>query len=349
MNYGEVEKALNEGKILRYGIADFKELGVLYQVNTLVALPLLTVTGSYPRGSDIDVYDENNLTLGVLCLCRGQSIAVASLSDYRYAAYINDVDFAELEMPYVFKSDYLVVDASRLDDYRTRYMTSAPLWGGFLHASSAALLPPKHQIVPTNIKAIPDLKFPTMFHEIALARSTNEPYGFERYLKLYHVLELAFDWEHVCAIRSLGPDLRGIGILLNEYHSDDISRLTTIIKTKGDASEIAAVLSKVVNYMQEAKLIFFDFEKKHNPYRSYSEFTNHVANNFTPVGGHASSGALEEHRQKVFRIAAYFIYRIRCCVAHNKIGEYVMKLEDEKFVVEFGEPLLRTVVKQILK
>ncbi|WP_217361105.1 hypothetical protein [Dolichospermum sp. UHCC 0406] len=49
----------------------------------------------------------------------------------------------------------------------------------------------------------------------------------------------------------------------------------------------------------------------------------------------------------VINFSAYCIYRVRCCTAHNRIGEYVMSNDDEGFVVEFAEPLLREVLCQI--
>ena len=55
------------------------------------------------------------------------------------------------------------------------------------------------------------------------------------------------------------------------------------------------------------------------------------------------------HNEMIIYIASYWIYRIRCSIAHHKIGEYLFSWKDENFIVDFGEPLLREVVIQCLK
>ncbi|NES18002.1 MAG: hypothetical protein F6K41_03525 [Symploca sp. SIO3E6] len=56
---------------------------------------------------------------------------------------------------------------------------------------------------------------------------------------------------------------------------------------------------------------------------------------------------LNKYETIIIKIAAYWIYRVRSCIAHNRIGEYIMLPEDEEFIVEFAEPLLREVLYQV--
>jgi len=55
------------------------------------------------------------------------------------------------------------------------------------------------------------------------------PYAFERYLKLYHLLELSFDHDTVEKIRGLGQDLHGIGQILAQHKRDEFDRLKQLL------------------------------------------------------------------------------------------------------------------------
>lgn len=57
----------------------------------------------------------------------------------------------------------------------------------------------------------------------------------------------------------------------------------------------------------------------------------------------------EKHKSFILAIATYWIYRIRCSIAHHKIGEYMMGYDDEEFVVEFAEPLLKEIILESFK
>ena len=71
--------------------------------------------------------------------------------------------------------------------------------------------------------------------------------------------------------------------------------------------------------------------------------TNTKENNPNNIQGITNKG----YDNLVIEFSAYCIYRVRCCISHNRIGEYVMSNDDEGFVVEFAEPLLREVLCQI--
>ena len=49
------------------------------------------------------------------------------------------------------------------------------------------------------------------------------------------------------------------------------------------------------------------------------------------------------------KVCSYWIYRIRSSIAHNKFGEYIMDNDDEDFIVNFAEPLLKEMVLQSFK
>lgn len=49
------------------------------------------------------------------------------------------------------------------------------------------------------------------------------------------------------------------------------------------------------------------------------------------------------------KLISFWIYRVRCSIAHNKIGEYILSWEDENFITDFAEPLIKEVLNQCFK
>jgi hypothetical protein len=186
----------------------------------------------------------------------------------------------------------------------------------------------------------------------------------ERFLKLYHLLELIFDWDFVQRIKGLNDNLQGIGKLLNEYNSTkEVDFLKKLLKSKHEQGkitidDIADRLNKISSpdYLDTGMKIFFDYNKETNPYKTSDDtipFRDLMAQ-----GGfsraNASNASIKgitgkNYELLVIEFSAYCIYRVRYCTAHNRIGEYVMSNEDEEFVVEFAEPLLCEVLCQIFR
>lgn len=44
---------------------------------------------------------------------------------------------------------------------------------------------------------------------------------------------------------------------------------------------------------------------------------------------------------------AYLIYRVRCSIAHSRIGEHILTQSDEEFVANVAEPLLKSLLIEI--
>jgi hypothetical protein len=154
-------------------------------------------------------------------------------------------------------------------------MDSAPLWGGFFHERDSFVLCSAYQVNPQKIIARPEIQLPTNYHIESCIRSVVQPYAFERFLKLYHLLELVFDWNLVVQIQNLGNNLQGIGQILNQYSSNkDIERLNKLFIAKHDdgnldIDKIAACLNKIDNprLLPKCLQIFFDYSKDSNPYK----------------------------------------------------------------------------------
>jgi hypothetical protein len=88
---------------------------------------------------DINVYGEDDVQLGVLCLTtRYEFVELSELSDWEFVAYITEVPKEEYNQPYRFQSDYLVLKIGHYAEYVEHYLESAPIWGGFVHSDVPA-------------------------------------------------------------------------------------------------------------------------------------------------------------------------------------------------------------------
>jgi hypothetical protein len=362
MNLDDIRDLIADGRHFRFAEAQFEVYEGELCVNGLVPVPLTGVSGSYgvPAGGqvvDIVLLDEQQNRLGVLCLCRDLGeIDLTTITDAQYAAYLHAVPSAEYELPYHFSADYVVLDQARFIEYRDHYLTSSAIWGGFLHASAPLIATYKH--LPVAISAVRDLRFPTPFHEENSKRSVAEPYAFERFLKLYHLFELLFDWDLVQRIQQLGNDLLGVGKLLAEYERNELDRLKDILSVRcTDYDPICSCLEAVGNYRPTAKLMFFTYGKGGNAFpgqdgeKKFDALLDLGA--FTEANARAAKvqgvNSTETFQRFAIHCAAYWVYRVRCSIAHNRIGEYVITSADEEFIVQFAEPLIRELLTQALK
>jgi hypothetical protein len=353
---------------LRGDLSQYSEKDSKCVFNGLIPFPLLTISSSYREDEDIEVIDEYNQPLGLLCFCKSldeESLEnLDSITDAQYIAYIYEVgrDSFELNLPFRFQKNYFVVYEHRYEEYVTKYMEYASLWGGFVHANDVETEHDRaYTFKPSFIKAHSSLAFPTQYHAKKCFRSAEQPYAFERFLQLYHLLELIYDWDFINRLKGLDDDLTDLGIWLKKYSTrDDIDRLKSIFKVRYEEGKLdVESISNSLNegfpcYLDEAKKIFFEFGKGSNPYKdNMPNFDGFIrgggfaAENIQRYLGNNFTGRKRD--EFVIDVAAYWIYRVRCCIAHNKIGEYVMSHEDEEFVARFAEPLLRTVLLQVFK
>jgi hypothetical protein len=351
---------------LPYDITHFSEHDGICTLNGMIPIPVDAVSFSYEGDEDIEIYNERDNFLGVLCICKSNTdINIASLTEARYIAYINEVDkdTFRFPLPYKFIKNYLVIDVCEYDDYKNNYMDSAPIWGGFFHSNAASNLHQAYRFKPSKLIARPGIELPTDYHKESCIRSVVQPYAFERFLKLYHLLELIFDSKLVEKIKSLNNDLQGIAQLLNQYSSTkEFDRLKILLKDKDkegrlDVDKIANCLNRIKssNYLAKGIEIFFDYGKDGNPYKidpdkmiPFVDLMNRGGFTRSNSRDKSIKGISENNYDDlVINFSAYCIYRVRCCTAHNRIGEYVISNDDEGFVVEFAEPLLREVLCQI--
>jgi hypothetical protein len=142
-----------------------------------------------------------------------------------------------------------------------------------------------------------------------------------------------------------------------------INRLSQIVATTNSPDKIVRCLAALCSDAQwhtQIQSIFFDFGKDGNPLDGKgTEFIRAIASSgFSPqiltdigiVNRNTNNALLVQRLEELaIRLSTYWIYRVRCSIAHSKIGEYVMTSRDEPFVALFAEPLLRCVLETTLK
>lgn len=318
-----------------------------------VLIPIVAVSSAFPDNGEVELKDESGHVRGSVHLLRGRSTDnTLDLTDTEYVAYLSDVDDGGINvLPYTFRNNYVSIESDYIIRYFTHHFDGAPLWGGFIHRSMAAGVPKPHK-VNFAIEMQHFNGYPTEYHQVCSLRSVTQAYGIERFLKLYHMVELLFDWDYVEEIRSLNDDLEGVGKLLSRGSLSEFKRIEFILMRRCDRFDrIAAKLSEVHRFIPTAASIFFEYGKDSNPLKRPDFLRAFFA---APTFSRATFMAdpvlkRQNFDEFVAAVAAHWIYRIRCSIAHHKIGEYLLTERDEQFVVEFGEPLLREILCQAMR
>jgi hypothetical protein len=322
-------------------------------INGLVALPVTAVDSSHNRSNDLEIEFDAGADPGMLCYCRSPGQAAdpySRMSDWRRVAFLTEAKLLDWGTDYHFSHDFLVLPKYHLNDYLSNYFDTAPIWGGFSHEPRPSNTSVYRAASKISVRA--GLRIPTQLHKRSLQYVVRAAHPYDRFLRQYHQIELLFDWVFVKKIQSLGDDLEGVAKLMSEYSSGDLPRLKVIFnKFISNANLVRDRLLMPPAHLTTAKEIFDINNKDGNPLKDkWEKFVLWHAQSMTEAAAQSSAFKLlgdKSFQDFVSAIAAYWIYRVRCSIAHNRIGEYIMKESDEEFVVEFMEPLLKEVLCQI--
>ncbi|MGA7588673.1 MAG: hypothetical protein WCB03_21975 [Rouxiella badensis] len=351
------EQALDEAPEQNYQIKDFE--GKL-SINGYIAIPVYAIDSSTLANDDVILkYDGDEI--GFLCAVgnSGNVYDINELTLSRLIAYFNDVEREYLltGTNYNFKCHYVVVKNSHYALYWSDYAPSAPLWGNFSHDRPRS----KYQKSLQSIDIIAGMKIPTPRHTSDLARAISSSNGFDRFLKYYHQIELLFDVIFVAKIKALPADsLDGLRDIMKDYQRNELDNLRGIIKEYvRDVSFLTKIIAEAFTPQNIIimKNIFQNHTKDGNPLfqgekELWSNFSNFIGSP-NPDAAKAKEYNLinkvdsEIYRVFMLKLISYWIYRIRCSIAHNKIGEFIFRDEDEEFVVVLGEGLLKSVIKEM--
>lgn len=352
MNEQEVNQLIADGSFNGDTPTSIETVSGYLCINGLVALPVAAVDSSHNRSNDLEIEFEAGADPGMLCYCRspGQEADLYStMSDWRRAAFLTEAESLDWGTDYHFSDDFLVIPKDRLDDYLLNYFNTAPIWGGFSHKHRPSSTIFYRTASKISVRA--GLRIPTEPHQRSLEYIVRAAHPYDRFLRQYHQIELLFDWVFVKKIQSLGNNLDGVAKLMSEYSSGDLPRLKVILtKFISNANLVRDRLLMPTVHLTTAKEIFDINNKDGNPLKEkWDKFLLWHAQSMTEATLNSSTVKLSDKPFSDFvsAIAAYWIYRVRCSIAHNRIGEYIMKESDEEFVVEFMEPLLKEVLCQV--
>lgn len=357
MKAADILNASSDGSLLEMeGIAleSAKDVENSLCVGGLIPIPVMDVSSSLNQAVDLEVVGPDGTSLGTLCFLRPHDTPdVSTFSRWRFVAYLADCQTDDLlATTYQLKTAYLVVDEDKHDLYKAEFMHTAPLWGRFTHYTNNA---PQLNGNQGIIRAIPGLHLPTPHHNETLSRYCRANNPLDRFLRLYHCIELLFDYVVVAKIRLLAPDLRGFPRILAEFGSTELDRLKGIMKEFcSDAERIAALLITSSKFRDQRQELFRLFSKSGDPLKDDSKWEKVLK---ALDSGDASCQQFlaakivrnpDEYRSIILDISAYWIYRVRSSIAHSRVGEYLLNDNSSAFVNDFAEPLLVEVVIQIL-
>lgn len=331
---------------------EVKEIEGHISISSTIAF-LINASYSYDRTNDIEVRLPSGAVIGKIKFLRGKEISdIFSLPDEEYICFLTEYNKSSIvDSSYKFFNDFLLLQENSLTDYLAKYKTSSPIWGSFFHLEDQPSIIFSNKANITSVDLIEKIRIDNPIYLENLFLSITEPNPINRFLKLYHLLELQFDLHTAVLIRNLldqGGKEKEISSKLRDYTRDEDDRLESLVKERcKDLSRLVSYLNTITSFPREAITIFYEYGKAKNPLKQVD---------FNTLIGHADKfmkyrvdGIGYSFESLVPKLTSYWIYRIRCCVAHNRFGEYILTVHDEKFIVEFAEPLLKEVIVQCFK
>lgn len=301
----------------------------------------------------------SGVIIGDLFYLKNQNFDISTLSNSQFYAFLSECETYDISLPnYTFKSDYILIHKDYIDEFHLKYSSTSAVWGGFKLAENLSVINYYKKLTPT-ITIPEELRDLDLYAQDSIYRALDQKHSFERFLKLYHLLELEFDYSLIKKIQSLNiiTDSNLIGNLLNEYSRNETDRLFDLVSGSClDVNSLALKLNGIKLYQSLGEEIFIRFGKGNKGnfflndlarYNSLLSDADAFANS-TSVQTHAKI-SLSDYNKFIHSVTAYWIYRIRCSIAHFKIGEYILTRDKEDFIVEFAEPLIKEVLIQFYK
>lgn len=322
------------------------------QVGEWLALPVSQVTCRIDGRTDPEILDETGGSLGTLCLTdKLEGLDLQALTKWQYVAYLADVEAVGAGRPHTFQRNYVVLNERYLNNYLEKYYHSAPIWGGFSHLPPAVAVKREYE----TLTAREGIVFPTRFHEMAFSRYISANNAFERFLRLYHSLELIFDFIIFKSIQKLGNDMVGFGAISRAHGKSELDRLKYILAMCCEDWEgIADKFRPITKFQSKAVSIFQDHTKDGNPLGESGRWLkvceNCLAGQTTEVdfkNARIIDNKDGSYSTIVINISAYWIYRVRSSIAHSRVSEFIFEDSDEEFIVHFVEGILEEVVRQV--
>lgn len=323
------------------------------------------------KGALVEIKDDDGYVLGYLVtqLSTGQNIGespslIIAASAYSYIKnnYVGQEEPPPLSddfesIGYEILKPILLIHASQVSEYIANYMDGCELWGGFSHQEQAR----NENLIVEEIKAYKGIRYPTDEQKNKILDSVHSNNSFDRFLKKYQLIELLYDYILIARLRTIDPSLSHFRHTMNSYTKDECETLKEIINQYVDEpSKYLSVLYDASNYEDVVLDIFKKHSKDSNPLKDDTNWGRFwLAVKSQKLSSADMVGSMEyrfhkdchkditHYNKALNNIVAYWIYRVRCSIAHYKIGEFIFSSEHEEFVVKIVEKLLDEVLFQI--
>jgi hypothetical protein len=328
-------------------------VGDVLSIGDHCILPVHRTSRALPRDQDLALEDETGVSFATFCFTKGMLVDDPNtLTAWQYVAFLSecDVDDIVAHGSYTFLSDYVIVDRDRIEEYLERYRDGSTIWGGFSHEEFEL----SEWCQPSeNIRARAGLSAPTTHHQEAFQRYLHANNSFDRFLRLYHTVELLFDFVIFKKIQGLGDDLIGYGDVVRDQTRGEYDRLCAIfLEFCGSPDEIGSFMNLAAGHEETCQTLFQDYSKETNPLKDnkFGDFWPLVEGSKVSVTNIAAAkiGKPADASRLLVKVAAYWVYRVRCSIAHNRVGEFILTDGHDDFVGGFATPLLANIVEQIL-
>lgn len=341
-------------------------------VEEFIIFDVTSVSKKFKAEDPVEVNDESNDKLGYLIV--GDSIirGIANSPSLRSTSIIyfllmdqliNGESVENSVIPFGFETSELMEERAvlfvykhRAQDYINSYKSGSDLWGGFSHRKVQSVCSEDVSI----ISAIPNISYPTEEHKNKAYYATSSDNSFTRFLNKYQIIELLFDYLTVAKLRGARNNLAEFREIMNAYSSSEIALLKAILNEYvQDSNKLATLMYEFESYESTTLAIFQKHSKDSNPLKNesnwdkfwlalkgqkltYTDISNDKTLKFSTIR------SIDEFSSSITNIVSYWIYRVRCSIAHNKIGEYIFLDTEEVFIVNAMEPLLDEILSQIL-
>ncbi|MEP3714844.1 MAG: hypothetical protein ABJM70_21910 [Ekhidna sp.] len=281
----------------------------------------------------------------------------ALMDKIRNGLSISQVSNTFSQNEYIEDRSLLLVEATFVDEYVKSYKSGSEFWGGFSHRVINSVA--TQSISRLSAKA--NIHLPTNEHETKAFYAVSSENTFTRFLNKYHIIELLFNYLIVARLRVAKSDIREFRDIMSSYsQGKEIELLRTIlILYVTDANSLAQNLYSFGPYKDLAEKVFQNSKGGENPLKKddvWDKFWKALTDLKLSRADIEADKLLkfqdvssdQKFLEIICKITSYWIYRVRCSIAHSKISEFIFADSDEVFVLNAAEPLLDEVISQLL-
>lgn len=346
--------------------------GTLYVViDGMVVIEVPEVNALISPGdteNEIDlVFDSNQIVGRLNIIDKNKKMSNTSeLSKSKLLYCIYSIHKGNFDSTGNFSTNYVLIDENFCERYINEFLETSSLWGGFSHMPRSFI----YQPTITSIDLPTHFNFPTPHNEELSFSSIFASNPLEKFLKDYHQLELLFNLIIIKKVQNIHiSNINEINNIYKDLRKNEIDSILYIFENFIDNDEVylKIIIDTFKNYENLCEKFLQNYARESNPLadskkwqkfklfvnkadqdncRSMDEFYNAAVDSNV---GFAQPNKRDDFIKLIKKINAYWIYRIRCSIAHTKLGEFIFEYSEEnhKFIFEQANLLLRTTILSI--